>query len=180
MDQRARLFALFVAVMVFVLLLGRADYSSASSSALIAHGSFSGVPWQLTGSSWSDGTYCLNMKIPASSKSSGSESCGSIHGRGRYGPHGISYGAHSGRPLPGWVVGPVVPTARVVEIKLSTGNTLRVKTIAPRRAVSTGMRFYVAELPCPEWPTRFTARDGGGRAVAHIELRPHIAVKVTC
>jgi hypothetical protein len=183
MYHRARLFALFVAVSVVVLALGVTHYSSASSFALIARGSFSGVAWRLTGSSSRDWTYCLNMKIPASSKSGGSGACGSIYVPGRYGPDGITYAAaHAGRPLPGWVVGPVVATARIVVIKLSNGDTLRVKTIAPPAALFAGIRFYVAELPCPGTPSRFTARDGSGRVVAHLDLRPHIgfAGKVTC
>src|SRR5262249_6275963 len=132
MHRRARLLGVFVAVMAVALMLAGTHYSSASSSsALIARGSFSGVSWRLTGNSWRDGSYCLNMKIPATSKSVGSGGCGSIHVPGRYGPHGIGYLAHAGLPLPGYVVGPVVAKGRIVEIRLSNGDALRATTIAP-------------------------------------------------
>jgi hypothetical protein len=181
MKRRAGLFA-FVGTAVAVSLVSGALGSVSSSSSLIASGSFHGVAWRLTGNDWSGGTYCLTMKIPASSKSVGSGGCGSINVPGRYGPHGISYLTHAGIPLPNYVVGPVVATARVVQITLSNGLMIRTRTIPPRRGLVSGIRFYAVELPCPALPTQFRALDATGRIVAHLNIPARIGFrgKITC
>lgn len=182
MHRRAEISACIIIVVVAAALVADATRSLGGSSDAIATGSFSGVPWELAGDDGPDGSYCLTLKIPATSKSVGTESCGSIRVPGRYGPHGISYLAHIGAPRPNYVVGPVVASARAVEIKLADGTTLRSTTIAPPSNLFSGIRFYAAELPCPARPTRLMAFEGRRQPVARLTLPPPTALmhKISC
>ena len=100
--------------------------------------------------------------------------------------HGISYLAHTGAPAPDYIVGPVVASAKTVVIALSTGKTIRTKTIAPPKGMTPKIAFYAAELPCPGRPTSVRGLDAAGRTIAHLAIhqlpplsKPPLA-KTTC
>lgn len=130
----------------------------------IASGMFGRIAWRLSATDAADGSFCVTVKLSLHS-SGGATACGSI-----YGPraHGITYLAHTGGPEPDYIVGPVVATARTVEITLSNGATLRTKTIAPPKGMTTKIAFYVAQLPCPATPTRLEGVDRLGHIRASL------------
>jgi hypothetical protein len=79
----------------------------------------------------------------------------------------------SGINCPGleWITGAVVASARTVDVRLSTGATTRLRTIAPPPGPWKNFRFYVSTpKPCgarrgPQ-PVSMVARDAAGRIVA--------------
>jgi hypothetical protein len=182
MKRRVGLFAL-VATAIMVSLVPGAVGSRDRSSGLIAIGSFhGGFAWIMTGTDSTDGHYCIDVKF-ASSPATDAGSCGSINSPGRYGAHGISFLAHPGRPLPYYVVGPVVATVRDVRIALSNGKVLRPTIVAAHGALVRGINFYYAELPCPAKPMHFVGLNAAGHIVAHLDNPPaaaRIPPKLTC
>ena len=147
-----------------------------SSPGTVATGTFRGGAWKLTATDSADGSYCVTMTVPARHEDS-STGCGSIFGAGG---HRISYLAHTGAPLPNYIVGPVVATARVVQITLSNGEILGTATIAPPARLSKKIAFFRAELPCAAYPTRLVALDRAGRTVAQLDIRLRPPGKPSC
>jgi hypothetical protein len=107
------------------------------------------------------------MAVPAT-VTQPSESCGPLQLKGT---HAITYIEHTGRPRPDYIVGPVVATARLVEITLSNGKVLKTRTIAPKPGLARSLRFYAQQLSCGVRATRLLARDGRGRVVAQRSIR---------
>ncbi len=147
-----------------------------ASPATVATGTFRGGAWKLTAIDSADGSYCLTMTVLARHEDS-STGCGSIFGAGS---HRISYLAHTGAPLPDYVVGPVVATARTVQITLSSGEVLGTATVAPPARLSKKIAFFRAELPCAVYPTRLVALDSAGHTVAQLAIRRRAAGKPSC
>ena len=139
----------------------------ASSETVVAGGHWSGVSWRMSATDYATGGYCLFIAVPAT-VTQPSEGCGSLALKGR---HAISFLEHTGRPRPDYIVGPVLATARLVEISLANGKVLRAQTIAPRRGLARSIRFYAEQVPCGVRPTRLLARDRGGKVVARRSIR---------
>jgi hypothetical protein len=135
-------------------------------------GRWQGIQWKLTAGTWPDGSYCVAMTVGVGPEDG--RSCGSIrHSR-------ISYVAHTGRPAPADVVGPVIAKARSVQIKFFDRQAIRVSTIAPPPTLDPGIRFFAAILPCPATPRGFEARDAAGRIVARLVIAHRLGPKAPC
>jgi hypothetical protein len=141
---------------------GSSAVRGAASETVIATGHWSGVSWRMSAIDYATGDYCVFMAVPAT-VTQPSESCGPLALKGG---HAISYMAHTGKPRPDYIVGPVLATARLVEISLANGKALKAQTIAPRLGLAQSLRFYAEQLPCGVRVTRVLARDRRGRIVA--------------
>lgn len=141
----------------------------------IKSGRWHGIRWEFTARTGSDGSYCIDIEVAG--RGSG-RSCGSIRDPGS---RRISYMAHSGRPAPNHVLGPVIARARYVHISFFDRPPIRTSTIAPPRTpeLARGIRFFVAILPCPATPRRIVARNATGRVVAHIAVQRPVP-KISC
>lgn len=127
----------------------------------VKSGRWHGSKWTFTARTGSDGSYCIDLHVAGLGEG---RSCGSIRDRG------ISYMAHSGRPAPNYVLGPVTARARYVHISFFDRPPIRTSTIAPppKSELDRGIRFFVAILPCPTTPRSFVARNAAGRVVAQL------------
>jgi hypothetical protein len=155
-----RMLRLVVAVSILGLLLPVA----ANGSVVEAHiksGRWHGVNWELRGGAWRDGSYCTAMLINGRENSRG---CGNVRQQGGIGAG--AGGVGSGRRLPNYVMGAVVPRARSVRVEFFGRAPVRLSTIPAPRMLEGGVRFFVAVLPCPAKPRKLIARDATGRIVA--------------
>jgi hypothetical protein len=171
LHMRPALFIVILAIGAGMLLPGGA---AARRDGTVATGKFGSVVWRLSATDAADGSYCLTMTLP--SRSGGAASaCGSIFGSSAGQAHGISFLAHTGRPAPDYIVGPVTATAKTVVITLSNGTTLQAKVSAPPREMTGKIAFYVTQLPRSAAATHLQALNGKGRPVAHLTVRliPH-------
>jgi hypothetical protein len=151
-----------VVAAVVASLSGSSAVRGASSETVVATGHWSGVSWRMSAIDYATGDYCVFMAVPATVIQP-SESCGRLALKSR---HAISYMAHTGKPRPDYIVGPVLATARLVEISLANGKVLKAPTIAPRLGLARSLRFYAEQLPCGVRVTRVLARDRRGKIVA--------------
>lgn len=88
-------------------------------------------------------------------------------------PHGISYlmGRDNVGGFPDYITGPVVDTARVVEIVFADHTILRVGTIPSPPALQSRIRFYATELPAPHADVQqIIARGDHNRVVARLHV----------
>jgi hypothetical protein len=144
--------------------------AGAAVEATVKTGRWHGVKWEFRAGAWRDGSYCVAMLIR--DRENG-RACGNVRGQG-----GIGYIAAVSRPLPDYVIGPVVTTARSVRIEFFDRAPLRLSTIRAPRTLQGGMRFFMAIASCPSTPRSFVARDGRGRVVARFVVR-HRAVPMS-
>jgi hypothetical protein len=141
----------------------------------VKSGHWHGVTWKFTARTGSDGSYCLDMEI--SGRMDG-RSCGSIRDPGS---RGISYQARSGRPAPNYVIGPVIGTARSVQISFFDRPPIRLSTIMPPPARVHGFRFFVSMLQCPATPRSFVALNATGGVVARLVVPRRVGPpKIRC
>ena len=164
-----RVFSAATGAVLVMLMLGGS--SSAAGLGMVAYGTFGAVSWKLSATDTADGHFCLTMALPERGGGR-SSACGSIFGLAAGRAHGITFLAHTGRPAPDYIVGPVVATAKTVVIALSSGKTIKTRTIAPPTGLTGKISFYVAELPCPAEATSVRGIDAGGHDVAHLAIRP--------
>lgn len=173
----ARLLATGAAVGVVA--LPAAQGSAAPAKIVVASGVFGTASWTLSASDSPDGHVCLSMTLPHHGGSA--SECGAIFGPQAGRAHGITFLAHTGVPLPNYVVGPVLARASTVDIRLSSGKTMTTKTIAPPRRLTSRIRFYAVQLPCPTRPTRVTGFDASHRMVADLTIRQlRVHGRATC
>jgi hypothetical protein len=135
--------AVVVGVATLALVAPAATAAHAVGEITVKSGRWHGIKWEFKAQA-ADGEYCVAMTIGR----------GAEDGRG-CGPmdeHGISYLAHTGRPAPNYVVGPVIAKARSVQIKFFDRPPLRISTIAPPRTLDRGTRFL--RRYCPVQPRR--------------------------
>jgi hypothetical protein len=125
----------------------------------VTAGNWHGTTWTLRASASRDGSYCMALTVEAHERAG---SCGSIRRKG------ISYMAGSTPRIPAYVVGPVVSSARSVEISFYNRPRIRLRTIVGPRSLSPGTRFFAKVLRCPAKPRRFVARNQYGIVVARI------------
>lgn len=139
----------------------------ATAAQTVASGTFGNVAWRLSATDSASGYVCLTMRLP---QRSWSRACGSIFGPTAGRAHGLTYLAHTGRPAPDYIVGPVVATAKTVIIVLSNGRTLTGKAIPPPKGMTAKIGFYAAALPSGARPSSVRGIDAGGRIVAHLDI----------
>jgi hypothetical protein len=151
--------ALVATVATLALLATSAVEAGTPIEMTVKAGRWQGITWRLTAGTWSDGSYCVAMTIEGRENG---RSCGSIR-RDR-----MSYLAAIGRPDPNYVVGPVIATARSVQITFFDRVPVRISTITPPRGLAPGTRFFAVLLRCPATPRHFIARDTAGRIVAQL------------
>ena len=167
--RRARLLGIATAAAALVVVVLAAS-SQAVSDGIVAKGTFGTVPWTLAATDSADGQMCLTMTLPQR-LGGGSTECGTIFGHAPGDPRGITYLAHSGAPVPDYIVGPVTARAKTVVIALSTGKTIKTRTIAPPRGMTAKIAFYVTALACPARATSVRGLDASGHVVAHLTIR---------
>jgi hypothetical protein len=160
-----------VAVATLALFAPAATYAHTAGESTVKIGRWHGIKWKLTAGTSPDGSLCVAMTVAG--RESG-RSCGSIR------KEGISYLAHTGRPAPAHVVGPVIAKARSVQIKFFDRPPIRTSTIAPPATLDPGTRFFVAILPCPATPRSFEARNAAGRIVARLVIAHRLGPKAPC
>ena len=164
--------AVVVAVATLALLATSAVYAHTAGEATVKTGRWHGIKWKLTAGTWPDGSYCIAMTVGSGPEDG--RSCGSIR------KERISYMAHTGRPAPADVEGPVIAKARSVQIKFFDRPQIRISTIAPPPTLDPGIRFFVAVLPCPATPRSFVARNAAGRIVAQLVIAHRLGPKAPC
>jgi hypothetical protein len=136
----------------------------------LASGRWGSIPWRLAVSDNRLGGYCATVTVGSRPPS---QSCGAII----VPPPGrrLSFFGQLGGPpsRPGFIAGAVSPKATEVEIILSNAAIIRTPTIAAAGMVA-GVRFFISQIPCPQMPMSFVARDASGQVVAVLE-RPAAA-----
>lgn len=164
---------------VGVAMLLTAQGSAASSKIVVASGAFGTASWTLSATDSPDGHVCLTMTLPHHGGSA--SECGTIFGSQAGQARGITFLTHTGAPSPNYIVGPVLARARTVTIRLASGTSMTTKTIAPPSGLTSKIRFYAAQLPCPTRPTRVTGFDSAHRVVADLKIRQlRLHGKTTC
>jgi len=146
--------AVVITVATLVLFATAATAAHTVGETTVKSGRWQGITWRLKAQAGSDGSYCIAMIV---ARREAGRSCGSIRSEG------ISYLAHTGRPAPDYVVGPVTARARFVQIEFFERPPLRIPAVRPPAALDRSTRFFVAILPCPATPKSFVAavpRDG--------------------
>jgi hypothetical protein len=161
-----------IAVATLALFAPAATYAHTVGESTVKIGRWHGIKWKLTAGTWPDGSYCVAMTVGGGSEDG--RSCGSIR------KEGISYLAHTGRPAPGYVVGPVIAKARSVQISFFDRQPIRTSTIAPPPTLDPSTRFFMAILPCPATPRSFVARNAAGRVVAQLIIAHRPGPKTPC
>ncbi|HEX4520922.1 MAG TPA: hypothetical protein VH063_15180 [Gaiellaceae bacterium] len=147
----------------------------------LASGRFHGHAWSVSASdtvSNGEVSYCLDVSLwDRTAKTNRAEtSCSNagpltVPARASSFPHGFGYLGRNDCPTIYLWAGPVVSTARTVELTLSTGATLRVKTIPPPLGLSKRVAFWVARVPCSARVTALSGRNGAGETVALVPIR---------
>jgi hypothetical protein len=169
--------AVAVVAAVVASLVGSNAVYGAALDTVVAAGRWGGVNWQMRATSDPDGSYCIFMYVPATARSTTASSCGSLQLPTK---QAISYLAHPGRPRPAYVVGPVIGTARLIEITLANGKILKAPTIRLPAGLTRAIRFYAKQMPCPAKPRRLLARDARGRIVAQRSIPRMFPRNISC
>jgi hypothetical protein len=169
--------AVAVVAAVVASLAGSSAVHGAVRDTVVAAGRWGGVNWQMKATSDPDGSYCIFMYVPATARSMTASSCGSLQLATK---QAISYLAHPGRPRPAYVVGPVIGTARLIEITLSNGKVMKAPTITPPAGLTRIIRFYANQIPCPSKPTHLLARDQRARIVAQRSIPRMLPKDISC
>jgi hypothetical protein len=146
-----------------------------ASTGTVTSGTFGTFAWKLSATDSADGYVCLTMTLLQHPGDRSSE-CGSIFGPQAGRAHGITYLAHTGRPAPDYIVGPVIASAKSVLVALSNRKTIRTRTVGPPNGMTAKIAFYVAKLPCPARLLSVRGLDSGGRTVAHLSI-PQLKVR---
>jgi hypothetical protein len=139
------------------------------STTTVKSGRWHGITWEFTTEgSFGGGSYCVAMAIRGREAGRG---CGATPKKG------ITYIAHTGRPAPDYVIGPVVAAARSVQITFFDRPPIRAPTIRTR---DRSTRYFAVVVTCPATPKSFVARNGAGRIVARFALRHRIGPRASC
>jgi hypothetical protein len=141
------------------------------TEATVATGKWGGANWRLKASASRDGSYCVAMTV---SSREVARSCGTIR------KQRISYMEGTDPKIPAFVVGPVISSARSVEVSFYDHSPIRVRTLVPPRSVDKGTRFFATVLPCPASPRRFVARNQFGIFVARLVVPRRLHPKPHC
>lgn len=160
---------------------------------VVAKGTWDGVSWTLTAYGSATDGICTAFTPQASGTTSGrvraitaGMGCAPISGvpatpdTKPSPPLAITYLMGEGNAsFPGFVVGPVIASARTVEIALSNHASIRVPTISAPSALHAHVRFFVARLPAGlRWShlgsstpvTSLVGLDAHGRIVARLAI----------
>jgi hypothetical protein len=93
----------------------------------------------------------------------------------------LEIGWFGGRSVPQpYLHGTVIPSADEVDIKLTTGKTLRATTILLPSGFWSNTRLFVAPMPCGAVPTSAVALAASGQIVATWSLPLHVGPYVPC
>jgi hypothetical protein len=160
-----------VAVATLALFAPAATPAHTVGETTVKSGRWHGIKWELTAQAGSDGSYCVVMTVR---RTDSGRACGSIR------DESISYLAHTGRPAPNYVVGPVIARARSVQVRFFDRPPIRTSTIAPPPTVDPGTRFFAAILPCPATPKSFVARNAARRIVGKLVIARRLGPKAPC
>lgn len=147
---------------------------------VVARGSWNSVHWTLTAyRSGTDGV-CFALTPGTGNGTGAAMDCDTITGvpiaanTKPSAPHAISYlmgTGPNGTHLPDYITGPVVDTARTVEIRFTDGTTVDVPTIVAPSALRSRIRFYATPLPARHSPVQsVVGLDGRGRVVARLAI----------
>jgi hypothetical protein len=134
----------------------------------ITSGDWNNKPWVLKAGDIADGQYCIELTGPAGPGLLPT-GCGSIHPPypSVHVPQNIGAVVQNIRVnVPRAVFGPVISTARSVQITFTNGTHVTVPTIAPPETLNSGIRFYIARRPCHAMFTEIIALDSDDRVVA--------------
>jgi hypothetical protein len=139
--------------------------ATAAGDVTVASGVKQHLAWALDATDGPHGSFCITMRKQGRLDAS---ECGSIYAGQA---HGVTYLAHFGRPAPGYIVGPVVATARHVSVSFENGSRLSIPTIRPPQGLERNIRFYVRLMRCRSVePSRIVGTDAAGHIVASIQL----------
>ena len=143
---------------------------------VVTEGRWNGLPWTLSAyRSATDGIcFAVTPDGNANNRGTGAAmSCDAITGtplsrlaRGRP-RHDVSYLIGRGGVLPAYIAGPVIASARRVDIVLADRQTIRTATLPAPRALGAPVRFYVAKLPGDTDVRAVIARGPNGGIVAY-------------
>jgi hypothetical protein len=143
-------------------------------------GDWRGKRWVMKAGDIANGQYCVQL-VFASSPRLFPGGCGSIHPRNpsHYLPPNIGAVAQlASRYFPAAVFGPIVSTARRVQITFTNGLTETVPAIAPPARLNAGIRFYAVQRPCHATFTMIRGLNGLGQVVASWMRPPNpLAIK---
>ncbi len=163
--------AVVVGVVTLALVASAATAAHAVGEVTVKSGRWHGMKWEFKAEA-ADGEFCVAMTVGRGAEDG--RSCSSIR------EEGISYLAHTGRPAPNYVIGPVIAKASV-QIRFLDRTALRISTIAPPPTLDRGTRFFAAILACPATPRSLVARNAAGRVVAQIVIpNPRFPLPTTC
>jgi len=146
--------AVVVGVVTLALVASAATAAHAVGEVTVKSGRWHGMKWEFKAEA-ADGEFCVAMTVGRGAEDG--RSCGSIR------EDGISYLAHTGRPAPNYVIGPVIAKARSVQIRFLDRPALRISTIAPPPTLDRGTRFSRRYWPAQrrrEASLRAMPRDG--------------------
>ena len=169
---RASLVALAEVVLVGSFATATVGANNTLIEARVKAGHWRGIPWEFRAGAWRDGTYCVAMLI---SRREDARGCGNVRREG-----GVSYVASRGDPEPAYVMGPVVRAARFVRVTFFDRPPLRLSTLPAPRSLQSGMRFFVALLPCPATPRTLVAQNAAGRTLARSGVVHRLGPRVHC
>jgi hypothetical protein len=149
--------------------------AGAAGEITVARQVVNSVPFTLSASDSSRGSFCITMRKQGELDAS---SCGSIFSGIA---HGVSYFAHDGRPSPDYIAGPVVAAATHVSVSLANGTRLSIPTIPPPAGLARNIRFYLRFMPCTAGaPREILGVNARGRIVASLRLRGTAGPRITC
>jgi hypothetical protein len=175
-------FAVLVCVLVPLVALGGANDwwflrdgqgpTPQHAPVVVKEGEWNGHHWQLVAyASTTDGVcYVVNPSGSESGGFGGAMGCAPIAGvprtdaTKRTPDMTITYMGTSGSQSLAWVAGPVIETAKKVEIKFPNGRVLRVATFPAPESVGR-VRFYATPLPADVMPT------APGQGITVVQLR---------
>jgi len=147
----------------------------ASAPVVVKEGEWQGHNWQLVAYPSTTDGLCFGIARPEGGGTGGDAlGCAAFVGvkrtpeSKRSADMSITYLASGGSPtFPAYIVGPVIGTATVVEVRLGDGSSLQTETFAAPPSLA-GIRFYAMQLPGqnqtrPDWVAGY---DANGRIVA--------------
>jgi hypothetical protein len=154
-----------------------------TASTKVTSGVWDGLHWTLYAGETVTPTWfahCLRFVVASTHRGGGGCGGGGLRHPGELLPssppapgfgYGISFTAASVCPSFYDFAGLVLADAREIVMRLSSGPTVRVRTLASPAGFAGSLRFWVAPVPCDANVTSLVARDGRGRVVGRIESR---------
>jgi hypothetical protein len=142
----------------------------------VASGRWNGIPWRLAASRDGTGRFCFTAAVGSRPPQKACANASMRQPERRFG----YMGAFDGSPSrPGYIAGDVGPQVTEVDITLSNKALIRTRTIASPSPVAD-VRFFLAQIPCPELPVAFVARTASGQVAVAFKRSAAASAHLSC